>query len=118
MSLDRFPAICCCMWWTVELLLATVEVATEFEELAAKEDEVDILLWFLGLFRRLANPFPTWMDISAVLFPLRSSSLEVMIAWSSSSLSFLSMEHCIPMVHFSGITLPQVQMVCDEHVVL
>ena len=71
-----------------------------------EEEEETLLL----AFRRFAKPFPTWIDISAV-FPTTVTALGTVADLSSAATS--SMEHWIPMVHFSGIVFPQVQVVWE-----
>ena len=66
------------------------------------EDEIVTTLEFL----KFASPLPTWMEISAVFLSAALSAEEVPTPTSSVT----SREHCIPTVHFSGITLLQEQV--------
>ena len=57
-------------------------------------------------FLRVASPFPTWMEISAVFLSAALSGVELVPIPTS---PVMSKEHWIPTVHFSGTTLLQQQ---------
>ena len=88
-------------WW-ITVVAVAVEEGEATEEVCFLVEGIVTTLEFL----RVASPFPTWMEISAVFLSAALSEEEFVPTPTS---SVMSKEHWIPTVHFSGTTFLQQQ---------